>query len=142
MSSSGRMSPAPSSCLLFFFQAEDGIRDADVTGVQTCALPISQVVEPAAQGDLPAIVLPGTLNRHEVSFRCFLDAHEASTFSYDPETIRESLGEIPRSRSLPRRSQGTLGMRPFSSRCGEQLLKLFKHASRALQCLRNRCRLE
>src|SRR6266851_8656132 len=29
-------------CLLFFFfQAEDGIRDRDVTGVQTCALPIS-----------------------------------------------------------------------------------------------------
>src|SRR6266542_1416598 len=25
---------------LFFFQAEDGIRDATVTGVQTCALPI------------------------------------------------------------------------------------------------------
>src|SRR5437667_7356742 len=30
-------------CLFFFFffQAEDGIRDRDVTGVQTCALPIS-----------------------------------------------------------------------------------------------------
>src|SRR2546430_11953359 len=27
--------------LLFFFQAEDGIRDLTVTGVQTCALPIS-----------------------------------------------------------------------------------------------------
>src|SRR6266498_3336013 len=27
--------------MFFFFQAEDGIRDADVTGVQTCALPIS-----------------------------------------------------------------------------------------------------
>src|SRR5690554_7367084 len=27
--------------IFFFFQAEDGIRDADVTGVQTCALPIS-----------------------------------------------------------------------------------------------------
>src|SRR5256884_8866909 len=27
--------------LLFFFQAEDGIRDVAVTGVQTCALPIS-----------------------------------------------------------------------------------------------------
>src|SRR6266498_4712643 len=26
--------------VFFFFQAEDGIRDADVTGVQTCALPI------------------------------------------------------------------------------------------------------
>src|SRR5438132_6912951 len=28
--------------LTFFFQAEDGIRDHCVTGVQTCALPISQ----------------------------------------------------------------------------------------------------
>src|SRR5688572_31294087 len=29
------------SFLFFFFQAEDGIRDLTVTGVQTCALPIS-----------------------------------------------------------------------------------------------------
>src|SRR5947209_20504129 len=28
-------------CIFFFFQAEDGIRDIGVTGVQTCALPIS-----------------------------------------------------------------------------------------------------
>ena len=28
-------------CIFFFFQAEDGIRDSPVTGVQTCALPIS-----------------------------------------------------------------------------------------------------
>src|SRR2546427_8424232 len=27
-------------CCFFFFQAEDGIRDLTVTGVQTCALPI------------------------------------------------------------------------------------------------------
>src|SRR4051794_41981196 len=27
-------------CCVFFFQAEDGIRDGRVTGVQTCALPI------------------------------------------------------------------------------------------------------
>src|SRR2546430_4187971 len=27
-------------CFVFFFQAEDGIRDLTVTGVQTCALPI------------------------------------------------------------------------------------------------------
>src|SRR5215467_9491025 len=40
---------------IFFFQAEDGIRDYKVTGVQTCALPISREqirsarrVEPAA----------------------------------------------------------------------------------------------
>src|SRR5256884_4289004 len=30
--------------LLFFFQAEDGIRDVAVTGVQTCALPISRPI--------------------------------------------------------------------------------------------------
>src|SRR2546423_3475495 len=29
-------------CGTFFFQAEDGIRDKLVTGVQTCALPISR----------------------------------------------------------------------------------------------------
>src|SRR2546430_9065690 len=32
----------------FFFQAEDGIRDLTVTGVQTCALPISPVTFSAA----------------------------------------------------------------------------------------------
>src|SRR5699024_10902354 len=31
--------------LYFFFQAEDGIRDRNVTGVQTCALPISDADE-------------------------------------------------------------------------------------------------
>ena len=32
-------------CLFFFFfQAEDGIRDWSVTGVQTCALPISNII--------------------------------------------------------------------------------------------------
>src|SRR2546430_3907343 len=33
------------SGLFFFFQAEDGIRDLTVTGVQTCALPISILAE-------------------------------------------------------------------------------------------------
>ena len=31
---------------IFFFQAEDGIRDHCVTGVQTCALPISNYRDP------------------------------------------------------------------------------------------------
>src|SRR5205823_11602191 len=31
---------------IFFFQAEDGIRDKLVTGVQTCALPILQARQP------------------------------------------------------------------------------------------------
>src|SRR3989442_280545 len=38
----------------FFFQAEDGIRDADVTGVQTCALPIYIAKsKPASGGPTP-----------------------------------------------------------------------------------------
>src|ERR671919_2478193 len=35
---------------LFFFQAEDGIRDYKVTGVQTCALPISELPAPPEPG--------------------------------------------------------------------------------------------
>src|SRR5205823_7123480 len=35
---------ASRAAVLFFFQAEDGIRDKLVTGVQTCALPILPVV--------------------------------------------------------------------------------------------------
>src|SRR5689334_24035335 len=34
----------------FFFQAEDGIRDGTVTGVQTCALPISRRIAHSLKG--------------------------------------------------------------------------------------------
>src|SRR2546430_7631036 len=37
----------------FFFQAEDGIRDLTVTGVQTCALPISAPASSAPGGHRP-----------------------------------------------------------------------------------------
>src|SRR5438046_4573305 len=39
------------SILFFFFQAEDGIRDWSVTGVQTCALPISTAACRGCRGD-------------------------------------------------------------------------------------------
>src|SRR5699024_11406313 len=42
----------------FFFQAEDGIRDRNVTGVQTCALPISPRVVPWV---VPVQVQPAVL---------------------------------------------------------------------------------
>src|SRR5438067_4999900 len=44
----------------FFFQAEDGIRDRNVTGVQTCALPIS-VSPPTTQSALRNRAINGTL---------------------------------------------------------------------------------
>src|SRR5206468_6866371 len=37
--------------LFFFFQAEDGIRDLIVTGVQTCALPIFEYLRAKAPRD-------------------------------------------------------------------------------------------
>src|SRR5437870_13458283 len=38
--------------MYFFFQAEDGIRDGHVTGVQTCALPISHFADESHHGSL------------------------------------------------------------------------------------------
>src|SRR5256886_5084107 len=50
--------------LFFFFQAEDGIRDLTVTGVQTCALPISgsrptaNLSTPVAGRGIPPLLAP------------------------------------------------------------------------------------
>src|SRR2546422_6619985 len=52
--------PDPSEDIVhvfFFFQAEDGIRDVAVTGVQTCALPISAPHSP--HGASPAMIRAG-----------------------------------------------------------------------------------
>src|SRR5262249_56062998 len=43
-------------CEGFFFEAEDGIRDWSVTGVQTCALPIFAVEEALSHFDQAAAV--------------------------------------------------------------------------------------
>src|SRR2546430_8214416 len=48
-----RMRTTSVGLLFFFFQAEDGIRDLTVTGVQTCALPICIV--PQASHPAPAM---------------------------------------------------------------------------------------
>src|SRR2546430_15090761 len=45
--------------LFFFFQAEDGIRDLTVTGVQTCALPISNSYDSAALTANGGAINPG-----------------------------------------------------------------------------------
>src|SRR5690606_41111043 len=50
----------------FFFQPEDGIRDFHVTGVQTCALPISQIGSGRALSDQD-MVFP-TYREHGVAW--------------------------------------------------------------------------
>src|SRR3989454_5724105 len=51
------------SVAVFFFQAEDGIRDYKVTGVQTCALPISRLllILTARSNELHAVAGPSAL---------------------------------------------------------------------------------
>src|SRR2546430_8962528 len=45
--------------MFFFFQAEDGIRDLTVTGVQTCALPIYRNLDTPALAGMPAAAYAG-----------------------------------------------------------------------------------
>src|SRR6266542_5367606 len=62
-----------SSKCFFFFQAEDGIRDATVTGVQTCALPISHLPENSAK-------------------------RSSASAGLDPDAVRAGLRELAASR--------------------------------------------
>src|SRR5258707_4513292 len=48
--------------VFFFFQAEDGIRDIGVTGVQTCALPIFDMMSHYYDAELPALVKAGRVS--------------------------------------------------------------------------------
>src|SRR5439155_11260623 len=57
LSQSTTTSLSPATFVFFFFQAEDGIRDGHVTGVQTCALPIYP--SSVAGGERPADGLTG-----------------------------------------------------------------------------------
>src|SRR5438067_8393978 len=53
--------------LFFFFQAEDGIRDRNVTGVQTCALPIFGGLN--GVGDLEQREVNGGVGAEQVTAR-------------------------------------------------------------------------
>src|SRR5699024_11994238 len=62
-----------------FFQAEDGIRDRNVTGVQTCALPISEIT---AIPDCPershdtALYIRNIINQGKNDVRLFMNAKD------------------------------------------------------------------
>src|SRR5204863_1678221 len=70
---------------LFFFQAEDGIRDLYVTGVQTCALPISSDVLQGEKRYIP----PGSTSEVVMSLpareRRRLSGIQASLNRSDPQ---------------------------------------------------------
>src|SRR2546427_2187636 len=71
----------------FFFQAEDGIRDLTVTGVQTCALPISrdagvQVV------DVRFTDLPGTWQHFSIPLKELTEELFTEGIGFDGSSIR------------------------------------------------------
>src|SRR2546430_3669021 len=77
---------------LFFFQAEDGIRDLTVTGVQTCALPISPPPGPRhlARSRVSSHCLPQSLESAlEFALYCvFSDPHGRRRFLYgEPDHV-------------------------------------------------------
>src|SRR2546430_13089752 len=77
---------------IFFFQAEDGIRDLTVTGVQTCALPISvrprrfprgrrlaaEVEASTSAGNAPPRFAPSTRARAPVGSTTWVAANVAT----------------------------------------------------------------
>src|SRR3712207_1890017 len=73
---------------VFFFQAEDGIRDIGVTGVQTCALPISKDV---------------------ARLRRWLEAHPAELDTLAPPRARRMLGLIHYDHPHYERSSSNIG---------------------------------
>src|SRR2546430_1109678 len=84
--------------IVFFFQAEDGIRDLTVTGVQTCALPISvgTVVVTSGGVNVPSI------DTREIATQVLVNDGQTvvlggilETTTRDTDTKVPYLGDIP-----------------------------------------------
>src|SRR5205823_11430320 len=77
----------------FFFQAEDGIRDKLVTGVQTCALPISTPGRSSDISQMPPCVLtrapPMTVPKMiDITVRPSIQALATTSFSACRSSVR------------------------------------------------------
>src|SRR5690625_3921760 len=82
------------SVVFFFFQAEDGIRDGHVTGVQTCALPISVS---AAVKKLPDVFdatgVPPDQCRQNVIFQVGYNGHLPAIKGGIADTVKTVFGD-------------------------------------------------
>src|SRR6266852_6945318 len=73
-----------SSAWCFFFQAGEGIRDATVTDVQTCALPISAADRELAPGESPwSLEVERALRRLPTAFRAAVLLVDVEELSYE-----------------------------------------------------------
>src|SRR5206468_8579396 len=83
-----------SCAVFFFFQAEDGIRDLIVTGVQTCALPIFDVVAHPDRLTEPLIRKEG-VSKHDI------DIDPANPYTHFRRSEERRVGKECRSRWWP-----------------------------------------
>src|SRR5690348_17832653 len=80
-------------CFFFFFQAEDGIRDGRVTGVQTCALPIlSRHLK--SEADAAAFQAEIALERSGLGYDI-----DGVVYKFDDLRLQTRLGFVGRARS-------------------------------------------
>src|SRR5438876_7158898 len=79
---------------LFFFQAEDGIRDGRVTGVQTCALPICALE--LLQGTLEVLILRSlqVAPNHAYGISQFLERQSEYEFLVDNGSLYPALQRL------------------------------------------------
>src|SRR2546422_1843930 len=87
--------------LFFFFQAEDGIRDVAVTGVQTCALPISHYVRKQTLVNAERFITP-ELKALEDKVLGAEDRIRALEYELIDALRREAAGSAPRVQTLAR----------------------------------------
>src|SRR5690625_6812824 len=72
--------------MFFFFQAEDGIRDGHVTGVQTCALPISGTAKSYLVATESMKVYIKALDK-EIDFEAWESIHTEISQKYDDAAV-------------------------------------------------------
>src|SRR5690606_39912291 len=89
-------------CNFFFFQAEDGIRDFHVTGVQTCALPIYDLLPQQQVTPIPEQAVPENKNQDTV---VIVEAPRPEVATPEATTTEPGLeaSEAPVARSEERR---------------------------------------
>src|SRR5690606_40137091 len=88
----------------FFFQAEDGIRDFHVTGVQTCALPIFAHLRFASRRRSEPPPASGTTRTTRATLsRTFLLARRAASRTGRRRSEERRVGKECRSRWAPSR---------------------------------------
>src|SRR3954449_2897328 len=89
---------------VFFFQAEDGIRDESVTGVQTCALPIFDLVIMRLEGGYDLGIMHGVQDALEES------GHRLTVFTTHEN---EDVERLWLRRLLDRSTDGVLLLLPY-----------------------------